>query len=119
MQAAQDFILQITKLHYPNHAVIELPRHFSSATGQAARNSDAILKLIFLVGSLRAMLLSGNLVDKVTLLPVSIWKGNSPKSITLRRVRRITPTTPIPQEHLENHNEVDAIGIARFYAEKL
>lgn len=75
---------------------------------------------MFLVASLRQAIKQQQKEGKVILVPVSKWKGTVKKHITQRRLRRPLPPhyAKIPLSALENHNEADAIGIAKYYSEK-
>lgn len=86
----------------PAHIYIETPSHYSAGKGEVARNSGAILKLMFLVGAVY-----GAFKDQVTLLPVSRWKGNVPKEITQRRMLKRWNATG-------DHNAIDAVGIGDY-----
>ena len=93
-----------------DRAVIELPQHFGSARGTVAGNSSAILKLMACVFSLRQALLEGCVT--VELVTVSQWKGQTPKRITQKRVRKHWGWRG------EDHNEADAVGIGDWYVRK-
>lgn len=92
--------------------LIELPRHFPSLKGQAAQQSSAILKLMFLVSALRAEYQNQQENIEVHLISVNRWKGTVPKSITQRRVQK---HWQLPPSLTDDHNEWDAIGIGDFY----
>lgn len=88
--------------------LIELPSHYDSGKGAAARNSGAILKLFGLVMALREKLDPA----RVRLVPVRMWKGTVPKEITQKRVRKYWDWAG------EDHNEADAVGIGDWYLRK-
>lgn len=99
--------------------LIEMPRIFMSEKGQGASNSGAILKLAFLVGSLRSFFLTSPSsptvpLSSVELIPVNNWKGTLPKHITRRRIKR---HWNIETQEID-HNEADAIGIGDWYFRK-
>lgn len=96
----------------PSQAIIELPDHYSSAKGQAARNSDAILKLMFQVATIRTTLLHSLPACQVTLIPVRRWKGTQPKHITQRRILTHWNFTNT------NHNICDAVGLGDWFLRK-
>jgi hypothetical protein len=101
-----------------HRVIIELPTHYSSEVGDAAKNSSAILKLMFLVATLRRSFLTTREPSEVILVPVAKWKGNAPKHITQRRVLKDFPT--LRSKHPKpDHNELDAVGIGRWYLRNL
>jgi len=95
----------------PNKIVIELPECYQSSRGQAALNSGALTKLFSLVFSLRQALISGNIctINNICLLPVSNWKGQAPKEVTMRRAQERW------NYNGTDDNIADAIGIGEYY----
>lgn len=93
--------------------VIEMPRIYSrgSSASQAAKNSGAIEKLIFLVSSLRSRIMRYDMHVRIVLVYPQTWKGQVPKSLTRRRMERRYGRVI---KHLD-HNIVDAIGIATWF----
>lgn len=103
--------------------LIEQPRIFMSGKGQASNNSGAIMKLMGLVFALRQYFLdvykyhfalrAADKEIKVHLVPVNRWKGNAPKHITAKRVKRYWGHAG------QDDNETDAIGIGDWYIRKM
>lgn len=91
---------------------IEMPKPFLSTKGDAAANSGSTLKLAALVG--RVWQFFSGLGIPTRLITVSQWKGQTPKHITQRRMARRynIDTTQM------DHNEVDALGIASYAAQR-
>ncbi len=110
--AAAQILTRIAITHKVSEVAIELPDHYSSAKGEAAKNSDAILKLIFQVATIRSTILSLIPSCEVILIPVRKWKGSQPKHLTQRRIRN--------HWHFENvnHNICDAVGIGDWLLRK-
>lgn len=91
-------------------AVIEQPQMFGSSRGKAAAASGSILKLTAVAFALRERLMV--LGVDVLMVPVSRWKGQTPKLITQKRVRRVWGWEG------NDHNEADAVGIGDWYLRK-
>jgi len=89
--------------------LIEMPQIFGGR-GVVAQNSSALYKLIACVFSLRQMFL--DLDEEVVLIPVTKWKGQVPKEVTQRRVRKYWKWKGT------DHNEADSIGIGDWYIRK-
>ena len=94
--------------------LIEMPSHYSSAVGNAAKNSGAILKLMFFVASLRQLLIG--LGYCATLIRVNQWKGTVPKAITERRMQKRYGKQAL---HGLDDNAIDAIGIGTWFLENM
>jgi len=91
-----------------NTVVIEEPGLFiMSVKGRAASNSGSILKLTALVHSLRVVARTRGI--EVVLMPVRKWKGNVPKEITQRRIKR---HLGIDVKQLD---ESDSVGLGMYY----
>jgi hypothetical protein len=110
------FVNQKKLIDAANVIVIEMPRIYSrgSAQSQAAKNSGAITKLIFLVATLRSRIDEHRSVRIVLVYP-QIWKGQVSKKITrsrmVRRYGNIVKSL--------DHNIVDAIGIGTWLLGKV
>lgn len=92
--------------------VIEEPQQFlSSRKGMAASNSGAVVKLIALVYSIREMAIM--MKKKIVLAPVIRWKGQVPKEIVWKRLRR----RGYKLDNLSS-DEKDAVGIGVWYFEE-
>lgn len=105
-------VLKSCLLERPDRVFIEQPALFlSTAKGQAASNSGAVLKLVatvyYLAGALRTK------GYKVTFVPVRKWKGNVPKTITAKRVLRFWNCRS------GNNNITDAVGIGDYHIRKV
>ena len=94
----------------PHIGLIELPSTYSGGSGDVASASGAIMKLMGVVFSFRERLIYESNFDKVILVPVITWKGQTKKEITARRVLRNWPC-----QHITDHNEMDAVGIGDWY----
>jgi len=91
-----------------SEAIIEMPEVWGgSKRGIAANNSGAIMKLTAFVFTLREALSFGGI--PVYLVPVRVWKGQQPKSITKKRVSKHWGWLGT------NHNECDAVGIGGWF----
>jgi len=66
---------------------IEFPRAFRSAAGIAAINRGDIFKLVYLIGCIRATFPLATFKP----IPVEEWKGQLPKTETIRRCKKIMP----------------------------
>jgi hypothetical protein len=78
---------------------------FSGAAGLAASNTDALLKLCFLIGALEVA------CGSLTLVSVQTWKGQLPKEIVQKRAERFFKTTGFKS------HAADAVGIGQFVIE--
>lgn len=83
--------------------VIELPDYRT----EAASNTGSLDKLIAMVFTLRAKFES--IGCPVNFAPVTVWKGNTPKSITQMRIKRKWGWNG------DDHNEADAVGIGSWF----
>lgn len=85
---------------------IEFPQYMQSAGGQVTARSGSLVKLCWMVGFISAVFM-----DKIIrLVGVNEWKGNLPKDVTEKRVRRLLPGLP---KKMKSH-AVDALGIGLF-----
>lgn len=89
--------------------VLECPEYWKVA-GHAARESGSIFKLTFLCGMI------ATINDSVVIVTPSGWKGQMSKDVVNRRLRATYPNVNIEKT---NHNVVDAIGIGRWYIDKV
>lgn len=94
----------------PHIALIELPSTYSGGVGDIAAASGAIMKLNGVVFSFRERLLHEYNFDEVILVPVPVWKGQTKKEITKRRVDRNWKISGVT-----DHNQYDALGISDWY----
>ena len=86
---------------------IEWPTgRFSGAKGLAAANSDAILKLCYLIGRIAQYFESEKI--EVELLPVWNWRGQVPDHVLEERVWKFWNNYAIKA------HSIDAAGIARY-----
>lgn len=111
IDAQRHQIVSLLHRRPPRHIAIELPEHFGASSGRsaAAQNSGAIMKLVACTFTLREAARSAVPQAKIHMIPVRVWKGQTKKPQTLHRIRRRFPS--IPPSHLEDNNEVDALGI--------
>lgn len=79
---------------------------FTSAAGLAAANSDAMLKLTFLIGAL------DNQLNGIELIPVQRWKGQLPKEVVQKRAEKFFGVTGFKS------HAADAVGIGQFVIEE-
>lgn len=89
--------------------VCEMPEEFQSAKGQAALHSGAVRKLAYYVGLVGGFVLCESM-GWATVEPMK-WKGNIPKELTQKRVRRdysMVPGGLRPDVY-------DALGIGRYW----
>lgn len=93
--------------------IIEMPSVYSGGKGTVASNSGAIVKLGFLVASIRSRFHA--LATPVELTLVKVWKGNTPKEITQKRVAEMLGKSRKELMEVMDHNEVDAIGLGRWW----
>lgn len=115
----RDARLRLSELYV---VLIEQPRHFGGEVGgkgEGAMRSGAILKMYHLIGLLEGLLMGAgwNGVDGndnesggrgFIRIPVEIWKGQCPKSVTAMRVKRDFGIEG-------DHNMIDAVGIGRWW----
>jgi len=111
LQRLDFVVIEIRKLletHGVHLVVIEEPQLFlSSRKGHAASNSEAVLKLVALVHSVRIMAKIKGI--KVVLIPVQKWKGNVPTRVTQMRIKRHLCV------EITQLDESDAVGIGLYY----
>jgi Holliday junction resolvasome RuvABC endonuclease subunit len=100
--------------HNVNKVIIEQPQVFMSGKGQAASNSEAVLKLMGFVFAIRSLFIHIFKLQSsaITLVPVTTWKGQIPKNISADRIKRYWNVEP------KDNNEADAIGIGDWYFRK-
>lgn len=91
--------------------VIEQPMYFSSAFGNAVATSGDLIKLASVFGGLLGLAMALK-VPAIEPVPVTDWKGQLPKSVTEKRVRRAYPNYVI-----EDH-ALDAVGLGIFWKGK-
>lgn len=90
--------------------IVELPMNFGSSKGMAASNSGSVGKLMGCVFQLKGTVM--NLFESCTevkLVPVRTWKGNTPKSITQKRILKHWNAVGSTED------ESDAIGIGDYW----
>lgn len=91
---------------------IEEPCLMSSETGTVAARSGALVKLCMIAGAIAgvsSLIAKGDCNGiKVHMVPVSEWKGTSPKDVTKERVMRALPNKV---EKGRASHYYDAIGI--------
>lgn len=96
----------------PKCVVCEWPQSFTSVGGRAAAGAGSIIKLAFGIGQL-ALAADACGGAKFIPVPVAQWKGNLPKRIVIKRIKK--RLTPARLEYLEPESHSwDAIGIGLF-----
>lgn len=87
-----------------------------SSRGDAAANSGDLLKLAAVASGVRASLVARGrvLATRAMLVPVSVWKGQTPKSVTRARMMRRYGVGTVPADH----NACDAVGVATWAVER-
>jgi len=89
-----------------NYVYIEEPIYMESAKGQVSARSDALEKLIYCASFYAGYLTAMN--QKVEFIRIIDWKGNMPKDVVERRIRKILGDSIC--ENIHNH-AWDAVGI--------
>jgi hypothetical protein len=93
----------------PAFVLSEFPQEMAGGRGAVALASGAVRKLAAYVGMLEGRLAAMDV--RLEIVEPMTWKGQVPKPITEKRVRRDYPQLP---EGLW-HDTVDAIGIGRWF----
>lgn len=115
VDSAVEDVEKLVILHRPVRMLIEQPDIWASGRGEGANNSGSILKLFSLVISLRQRRVDATPLIITQLVPVKKWKGTVPKKITQRRILK---HWGISMDDVEDHNEMDAVGIGDWYFRK-
>jgi Holliday junction resolvasome RuvABC endonuclease subunit len=89
--------------------VIEWPEHFTSAKGKAAAVRGDVHKIAYQCGVISAVIY-GMAHVQANLLPVRDWKGQMPKSVVTRRIKKRLGSTACAKFGNTTH-EWDAIGM--------
>lgn len=105
-----EVVEKVRELGVVDRVVIEQPQMFGSSRGKAAAASGSVLKLTAVAFALRQLFVDRGV--PVMMVPVSRWKGQTPKRITQMRVRRVWAWGG------DDHNEADAVGIGDWYLRK-
>lgn len=85
---------------------IELPAKFSGAKGEMVANQGGLVKLSMFAGSLEQKFL--DMGYDVVMVPVIKWKGQLPKEVVIKRIKRL-----LPKAQATSH-DWDAIGIGLY-----
>jgi hypothetical protein len=94
--------------------LIELPKIYTiGKKGIAAGNSESIMKLSSLVFSIRQSIRDLRSSVNIKLIPVAVWKGQTPKEITRKRMTKRWGQMP------KSNDTVDAVGIGTYYIENM
>lgn len=98
-----------------DRVIIEQPETFiGSQRGNAAANTGTVAKLMALVFAIRtAVKYYKKRKVEVVLIPVRKWKGNVPKEVTQKRIKRYWGLD------IESLDEADSIGLADYYVRKV
>lgn len=95
-----------SQIQVPNPVcVIECPEAFHTPKGIRAATSGAVGKLNFAVGAIYAWAKSVGM--QTLLVPVHVWKGQLPKLVVLRRLRR----RGFSPDETRGLDESDALGL--------
>ena len=99
-------VVALTLAHLAQDVIVEYPSYFESSLGQTVARSGDLLKLTTLVG-----IISGRVHPlPCVLVPVNTWKGQLPKSIVEKRVKRIIGLEKFNRLRVRSH-AIDAVGI--------
>ena len=98
-------ILVYSNIRYTEikHVWIEYPAVFGGVAGDMVARKGDVVKLTFLAGYI-----VGHLEAEFTIVPVHRWKGQLPKPIVIKRIKKILPF--IDFEKIKSHSW-DAIGL--------
>jgi hypothetical protein len=110
VDASVEFLKTLDETYEFHGLRIEMPSTYGGHKGSPAAASGAIMKLAFQVASIRSVFQQRS--AGAILVPVSRWKGTTPKDITHRRIRKYWNVSK------SDHNEMDAIGIGDWYFRK-
>ena len=94
--------------------VIELPQFFNTAQGQAVAGKGDLGKLMLVVGAMAAIAHGGSLGLFVRFAPVIQWKGQLPKSVVEKRIRKILGASFCEEMCIKKHGW-DAVGIGLWH----
>ena len=96
--------------HRPKYLALEYPELWSGSAKShaAAKHDGGLLELAYACG-VHAADARRNGAKKIILIRPTAWKGQMPKIIAARRIRRAFPSSEVVQE-TESH-AMDAIGI--------
>lgn len=92
--------------------VIEQPEVFMRGRGVGASNSGAVVKLAGLVFAMKYAIIYSRKKRKAKvcqLVSVRKWKGNIPKEVTQRRIKKHLRLS------ITENNEADAVGLGSWY----
>lgn len=110
-------VLDDLHMHYGfNEAVIEMPETRRDPTGLKASQGGAMARLNFAVGAMWQW--ARKLGNGVTLVPVSVWKGQLSKELMLRRLKRRGICLDLA-ETSRDMNISDAVALLDWYLESL
>lgn len=87
--------------------VIEEPEMFSSSTSMAAVHNSSLKKLLMIVGAL--VWYGYNINVNVVLIPVTTWKGQLPKHITISQMETMY------SRKFDSTDEPDALALGNWY----
>lgn len=99
-------IARLVLTRYVGRVVVEQPKFFDSSAGHMVARRGDLLKLMYLVGEL-----AGRVHPvKTLLIPVNDWKGQLPKDVVERRVRRELGKERFEELKIREH-AIDAVGL--------
>lgn len=84
-----------------------------------AQNTGSIIKLAYLIGRAEQAYRAADYRTKVVLIPVIVWKGQTPKIVTAERVKEwLSSNQPnFKLSKISNH-AMDAIGLGKYIIEE-
>lgn len=94
-----------------NRVACELPEFWAGAFGRAVAARGDLVKLSLVVGAVAALAVERRAV--FTTVPVRDWKGNLPKDVVERRIRRRIGDGVCEQLGIKSH-AWDAVGIGLY-----
>mgnify|MGYP001557945809 CR=1 FL=1 len=106
--AVGEQVTELAQRHSCKTAVIEFPMHFGGSGGDAAARAGDTLKLAACVGAIAGNLHSKGIV--VASVRVIDWKGQLPKDVVIRRLKRLIGEQACAKLNLEK-DSWDACGI--------
>lgn len=107
--------LELWKLNFVKERIdqvwIEYPAFFETAGGTMVARRGDLLKLTYCVGVLAGVMSHHG--KKIYLIPVRSWKGQLPKEVVERRVRRLVGDHAMDGTRFRSHI-YDAVGLGLF-----
>lgn len=98
--------------HRPKVLICEQPEMFFSGKGIVTAASGSLNKLSFMVGAIWSVCMDEDVAFYHA--PVTKWKGQLPKDVTIDRIKLLYDAAGMPYPKLKSH-EWDALGIALWW----